>query len=79
MIEKLYCAISPYTDPYLNLALEKELCQMVPSSSCLLLLWKNTSTVVIGKNQNPWAECNWEEISARAVFFARRESGGGAV
>lgn len=45
----------------------------------LLLLWRSESAVVLGKNQNPWKECNLQLLQERGLPLARRISGGGTV
>ncbi|KAJ3584568.1 hypothetical protein NHX12_015063 [Muraenolepis orangiensis] len=45
----------------------------------LLLLWSNSSSVVVGRHQNPWQECDLRLARLRGVPVARRRSGGGTV
>ena len=66
-------------DPYHNLAAEWVLTENVPRGTCILYLWQNRRTVVIGRNQDPFAECRVEEFTGSGGKIARRKSGGGAV
>jgi lipoate-protein ligase A len=79
MSQKLRVLISQSHNPWFNLATEEWIFRDLDPSLQTLFLWRNSETVVIGRNQNPWSECNLTQMEKDKVFLARRSSGGGAV
>lgn len=79
MINRIKLYESNSFDPYLNLATEQYLMETVEEDACILFLWQNQNTVVIGKNQNAWKECRTALLAEEGGVLARRLSGGGAV
>lgn len=79
MIQEIKYVKAGGHDPYLNLAIEEHLLETVGQDTCILYLWQNENTVVIGKNQNPWKECRIRELEQDGGHLVRRLSGGGAV
>ncbi|KAF0525308.1 Lipoyltransferase and lipoate-protein ligase [Gigaspora margarita] len=73
------CYISNLTDPWTNLAVEEWLFRHTDPSIVLLYLWRNAGCVVIGRNQNPWKECNVRLLRNDSIPIIRRKSGGGTV
>lgn len=70
---------SEETDIFFNLAFENILINRYPSDSRILFIWQNSNSVIIGRYQNPWQECNLKAMEEDSVVLARRRSGGGAV
>lgn len=64
-------------DPTVNLATEEYLFNTTDDD--LFMLWQNEPTVVIGKNQNAYAELNMDYIKNNNIHIVRRITGGGAV
>lgn len=63
--------------PYVNLAVEEFL--FTHTEDDVFMLWQNAPTVVIGKNQNAYAEVDLPYIRENGISLARRITGGGAV
>ncbi|XP_059262107.1 lipoyltransferase 1, mitochondrial isoform X2 [Mustela nigripes] len=68
------------SDIYQNLAVEDWIHDHVNlEGKPVLFLWRNSPSVVIGRHQNPWQECNLNLMREEGVKLARRRSGGGTV
>ena len=67
-------------NPYRNLAIEEWLLEIVAKQKIpTLFLWQNDKSIIIGRNQNAYTECNIELIRKNDYLIARRNTGGGAV
>lgn len=81
----MYILYSTCDDVYRNLAYETRLLDYAQDrakqgqATAILFLWQNDNTIVIGKHQNPYKECNLDFVKAKGIKLARRISGGGAV
>ena len=71
--------VSDSHDPLFNLAVEECIFRQMDPNQRVLFLWRNANTVVIGRAQNPWKECNTRRMEEDGVTLVRRSSGGGAV
>lgn len=67
------------TDPHLNLALEEYCLRKLDITEDYVLLYINAPSVIIGKHQNPFEECNVEYLQNKNIHLVRRISGGGTV
>ncbi|KAK6358906.1 Biotin/lipoate A/B protein ligase, variant 4 [Orbilia brochopaga] len=82
---RLHIYRSTSTDPFFNLSAEDYLLRHSPADSTILFTYTNARSVVIGRNQNPWAEINMpllrrmQQTPDTYVHFVRRRSGGGTV
>lgn len=65
------------TNPYLNLATEEYLLKHMTGD--FFMLWRNSPCIVVGRNQNTFAEINADYVREHALPVVRRLTGGGAV
>lgn len=79
MINKVKIFLNTNHYPYKNLAIEEYLTNTVQEGELIMYLWQNAHTVVIGRNQNAWKECNVSKLQEEGGYLVRRLSGGGAV
>ncbi len=66
-------------DPTLNLALEEYALTNFDLDASYLLFYINEPSIIVGKNQNTFAEINPEYVQEHGIHVVRRLSGGGAV
>lgn len=45
----------------------------------LFMIWQNDNTVLLGRNQNPYKEVNWDYMNETQAKLVRRPSGGGCI
>lgn len=67
------------TDPYFNLALEEYVLKCLNPQKDYFILWQNSPSIIIGKNQNTIEEINLAYVKENNINVVRRLSGGGAV
>lgn len=79
MVNRTAYIESTGVNPHKNLAMEEYLFSRCEDDEIILYLWQNENTIVIGKNQNAWKECQISRIEEDGAVIARRISGGGAV
>ena len=76
---RLQLVISTQTNPHMNVSVENYLLGLPEKDVITMYLWKNSRTVVVGQNQNPFAECNVKLLESEGGYLMRRRTGGGAV
>lgn len=69
--------LSPNYNPYFNIALEYYLLHELDED--ILLVYRNETSVIVGKHQNAFAEANQQFIHQANIPLVRRISGGGTV
>ncbi|KDE05823.1 hypothetical protein MVLG_03767 [Microbotryum lychnidis-dioicae p1A1 Lamole] len=71
--------VSKSHDPHFNLAYEDWLFRKTDPSIITLYMYRNTPSIIIGRNQNPWKEIDLHRLEQLGIPFVRRKSGGGTV
>ena len=71
------CIVSPFNKCFLNIASEEYYLENFDED--IFYLYINRPCVIIGKNQNTYAEINQEYVQKNGIDVVRRKSGGGAV
>lgn len=70
--------LSPFQNPFINLALEDYFLREADQLP-LLFLYVNRPSVILGRFQNPWLECQLPYLVENDIWLVRRQSGGGCV
>lgn len=76
-MEKFYFIEHDNTDPYFNIASEEYLLKR--KKGYYVYVWQNAPSVIVGVNQNAFAEVNLGYTESNGVKVVRRLTGGGAV
>jgi len=71
--------VSSSRDGWQNLAMDEWFLDHLDPEDLILYFYVNQNAVIIGKNQNPWKECDLAAMEADGVQLVRRVTGGGAV
>ncbi len=71
--------INNNTDPRFNLALEEYVLKYLNIDEDFLLVWQNSQSVIIGRNQNPFVVLNGSFIKDNNIPVIRKSTDGTAV
>lgn len=66
-------------DPFYNMSFDEWCLEHLPSNDSFFYLWRNSPSVIIGRNQNAAAEVDIAFLDSRGIELVRRTTGGGAV
>lgn len=67
------------TDPYFNMAFDEYALECLTLDEPLFFLWQNSPAVIVGLNQNVYAEVDMDYLHGHDIALVRRVTGGGAV
>ena len=67
------------TEACRNMAFDDFALEHLPLDEPVFFLWRNAPAVIIGLNQNAYAEVNLNYLEEKGIMLARRVTGGGAV
>jgi len=70
--------LSPFSNPFINLAIEDYFLRGTEDLP-VLFFFVNRPSVVMGRFQNPWLECDLSFLVKNDIWLVRRQSGGGTV
>jgi lipoate---protein ligase len=73
----MLCILNNNTEPYFNIAAEEYL--LKNSGEDIFMLYRNDSSIIVGKHQNTFAEINYWFVKEKNIKVVRRLSGGGTV
>ena len=71
--------VSTTLDGWRNLGVDEYFLDTLGPDDIILYFYINGNAVIIGRGQNPWAECNLAAMDRDGVQLVRRITGGGAV
>ena len=78
-VMKNYLYVSTSLDGWTNLGTDEWFLEHIGPDDMALYFYINENAVIIGRNQNPWAECDLNAMERDHVQLVRRVTGGGAV
>lgn len=67
------------TDVVTNIAMDSWLLSNLKADEPIFALWRNDNAIIIGRNQNTYAEINQDFVDEKNINVVRRVTGGGAV